>query len=283
MPHPQGRIPDPVARLAVRSRYRTLGSAGGDHLIGAGVLDKSGDVVDAANHTSPFWSCVVVLRGRASYRDSLGIARELGPGSLLHRFTDRRHDMRIDPGSRYREVFLVPGRAVLDVLLALELVDPLQPVVRVSPDQPWLAWADRLIDQLPDADEAELAPLALDMGSRIGALLAAGGQERDPAQGFRAVACRELLRDITAREPLAAVAGRLGLGAQAFARRFRAVVGQSPGQYRIRRRIDRARDLLASGGRTVAEVAALLGYPSPFAFSRQFTAVAGSPPSLWRH
>jgi AraC-like DNA-binding protein len=282
MPLPQGRIPDPVAGLAVRSRYRILNGANGDMLIGAGVLDKSGVVVDTADHTSPFWSCVVVLRGHGSYRDSLGISRELGPGSLLHRFTDRRHDLRIDPASRYREVFLVPGQAVLDSLLSLELVDPTQPVVRVAPDRPWLSWADRLIDRLPDADEAELAPLALDMGAHLAALLAAGGQRHDPGQGFRSRACRELLRDITAREPLAAVAQRLGLEQQAFGRRFRALVGQSPGQYRIRRRIDRARDLLASGGHTVAEVAAILGYPSPFAFSRQFTAVSGSPPSLWR-
>lgn len=62
---------------------------------------------------------------------------------------------------------------------------------------------------------------------------------------------------------------------------FRARFGVSPGRYRIERRLALAASLLRHDGRGVAEVAAILGYPSPFAFSAQFRARFGKPPSRW--
>ena len=54
------------------------------------------------------------------------------------------------------------------------------------------------------------------------------------------------------------------------------------GAYARRRRDERAEELLAGGGATVAEVAARLGYPSAAAFSQAFRASHGMSPSDWR-
>jgi AraC-like DNA-binding protein len=98
-----------------------------------------------------------------------------------------------------------------------------------------------------------------------------------PGERFRAEAVRLLAADLSPAAGLGPVARRLGLSPAHFRRRFREVLGESPVAFRIRLRLERAAELL--GSRSVKEVAAELGYPDPFALSRQFRARFGVPPS----
>jgi AraC-like DNA-binding protein len=67
-----------------------------------------------------------------------------------------------------------------------------------------------------------------------------------------------------------------------FRKRFLERAGTSPGDYRIRRRIERAMALLTKEKLLVKEVAAQLGYPDEYAFSAQFKKVAGVSPTIFR-
>ncbi|GAA3390565.1 AraC family transcriptional regulator [Cryptosporangium minutisporangium] len=67
-----------------------------------------------------------------------------------------------------------------------------------------------------------------------------------------------------------------------FAERFRLVVGESPGRYVLRIRMERAKQLLRRDGWSVARTAVALGYGSEAAFSRAFRRFVGVPPSAWR-
>ncbi|MBM6675782.1 helix-turn-helix transcriptional regulator [Olsenella uli] len=63
---------------------------------------------------------------------------------------------------------------------------------------------------------------------------------------------------------------------------FKRETGQSVGAYARRLRLERACRLLVAGDLTVAEVADLLGYPSPSAFCHAFSDFTGKPPRVWR-
>lgn len=63
---------------------------------------------------------------------------------------------------------------------------------------------------------------------------------------------------------------------------FKRMTGQSVGAYARRLRLERACRLLEDESLTVAEVAALLGYPSPSAFCHAFASAMGIPPQRWR-
>lgn len=63
---------------------------------------------------------------------------------------------------------------------------------------------------------------------------------------------------------------------------FRHETGQSLGAYARGLRLERARALLGDESLTVAEVAALLGYPSPSAFCHAFASATGVSPRRWR-
>lgn len=67
-----------------------------------------------------------------------------------------------------------------------------------------------------------------------------------------------------------------------FARAFRASVGAAPGSFQRSARMKRAQRLLVETQLPVIEVAALVGYETPQAFSRVFRRMVGVTPTYWR-
>lgn len=78
------------------------------------------------------------------------------------------------------------------------------------------------------------------------------------------------------------LAAAAGFSRYHFAREFRAAFGETPGGYLSRRRVERAKDLLASANLTVTEICVLVGFTSLSSFSRRFTELVGATPSEFR-
>ena len=78
------------------------------------------------------------------------------------------------------------------------------------------------------------------------------------------------------------LAADAGFSTSHFSARFHAVTGFSVTEYVKRLRMARARELLLTTDRSIADIAAEVGYPDQFYFSRQFRAVAGSSPRHFR-
>jgi len=84
-------------------------------------------------------------------------------------------------------------------------------------------------------------------------------------------------------EPLdvPAIASSVHLSAAHFSRRFRAVYGETPYQYLMTRRIERACALLR-GGASVTDACMAVGCTSLGSFSSRFTEIMGITPSAYR-
>jgi AraC-like DNA-binding protein len=84
-------------------------------------------------------------------------------------------------------------------------------------------------------------------------------------------------------EPLdvPAIAASVHLSAAHFSRRFRAVYGESPYQYLMTRRIERACAMLR-GSATVTEACMTVGFTSLGSFSSRFSEIVGATPSAYR-
>jgi AraC-like DNA-binding protein len=67
-----------------------------------------------------------------------------------------------------------------------------------------------------------------------------------------------------------------------FHRLFRSTFGETPHDFLTRRRMDRARHLLASGQMTVTEVCLEIGYSSLGSFSAKFQSLVGVPPTQYQ-
>jgi AraC-like DNA-binding protein len=92
------------------------------------------------------------------------------------------------------------------------------------------------------------------------------------------------LMDARFAEPLDldAMARAAGFSRYHFAREFRAAFGETPGGYLSRRRVERAKDLLASANLTVTEICMVVGFSSLGSFSSRFTELVGCSPSVYR-
>ena len=78
------------------------------------------------------------------------------------------------------------------------------------------------------------------------------------------------------------IAGQASFSTYHFIRLFRAAFDQTPHQYLIKRRIERAKGLLAAGDLSVTEVCFAVGFQSLGSFSALFHRCAGYPPTAYR-
>jgi len=98
----------------------------------------------------------------------------------------------------------------------------------------------------------------------------------------RLAQARDVLSDNTGvDQTIDRIARQLGLSPFHFIRRFEAVFGETPHQFRIRRRIERAKSLLTSG-HSVTDACLEVGFSSLGTFSTLFTRRVGETPSAYR-
>lgn len=95
------------------------------------------------------------------------------------------------------------------------------------------------------------------------------------------------VRDLIDRayaEPLdiSALARSASVSTAYFSRSFKAAFGETPHQYLMSRRMERAKALLRSGDRAVTEVCLAVGFTSLGSFSTQFRRFVGDSPSAYR-
>ncbi len=81
---------------------------------------------------------------------------------------------------------------------------------------------------------------------------------------------------------LATLAQQVGMSRSAFAARFNQLVGQTPMQYLMFWRMQRARELLAATRLSIAAIAERVGYQSEAAFNKAFTKAVGTGPGAYR-
>jgi AraC-like DNA-binding protein len=81
---------------------------------------------------------------------------------------------------------------------------------------------------------------------------------------------------------LADVAASAGLTRMHFAAQFRAATGLRPHEYLLRRRIERAQEMLVRTGMSLVDVALSVGFQTQSHFTSVFKRYAGQPPRAWR-
>lgn len=268
----------PQARSRSRHVYRVLGSGGQAGLVGVGIAEKTpGNDGRAIRHVH--WSAVQCLSGAARFRGPDGREQAIGPGMLFQRFPRLAHSLDIAADPPWREAWVALGPPSAEALVAFGISDPARPVLQGPDPAATERRVGELAAELAGADAAALPALAARVFALAVDLLSADRRE-DAADPRVAAACRALGDD--PRRDLHELAASLGLSYERFRKAFRAGTGQSPGGYRIQRRIERARSLLLEPGMTVQRAALELGYPDAFTFSAQFRRVVGTSPRAWQ-
>lgn len=131
-----------------------------------------------------------------------------------------------------------------------------------------------------------LAPLTVPQLASLDAALAALGFERidSPEQSLVERAKRAVIHHVRdeaeCRLKLSAcIEEQVGVAFDTISRIFSQLEGRTIEKYHIAQKVERVKELLAYGGRTLEEIADITGYSSASHLSRQFKAVTGLTPT----
>lgn len=175
------------------------------------------------------------------------------------------------------------GSGLLDALpqvlpLSAAIGDPLHDVVALlsrelsSPEPGQPTMLDRLLDIL--------LVLAIRTSFRLRAT--APAWYRASVDPRLSAALQAMHEDAAHPWSIPELAALSGLSRAAFARTFRDVLGQTPMRYLTDWRMALARDHLRNDELSLAKIADIVGYGSPYSFATAFTRHHGAPPGAWR-
>jgi AraC-like DNA-binding protein len=231
-------------------------------------------------HRHDTYALGLTLHGVQTFRYR-GAERFSNPGNVIVLHPDEVHDgaAGTEDGLIYRMIYLPPELigAVDGHRTALPFVaDP------VASD---MGLRSALADILCDL-EHEPGDLILDdavMRVESGLRRQSGARVRavQPAARAAVLRARDMLEDCCNEDIRSEVLeAATGLDRYELARQFRRVLGTSPHRYLIMRRLDRAKYLMATGGR-LADVAADAGFADQAHFTRHFRKAFGMTPGRW--
>lgn len=225
-----------------------------------------------------------LLKGTGRYSDERHDETPLTPGSFLLRRPGHRHVIERLAGESWLEFALVLPKGLYLQLVDLGVLSTTQLLYHL----PLTVQVRHQLQELFDNADG----LTIDQSGKflhdIHGLLLAGTADKPAGEPVPHVP--ESIRnamDILAKDPsvsmtMPSVAQEIGMGYHAFRKAFTKHVGHSPKEYRIRRVIEKAQDLLMEPDYRICDIAFDLGYPDQHTFSKQFKRVTGQSPSAFR-
>jgi AraC-like DNA-binding protein len=180
-----------------------------------------------------------------------------------------RHEHDFEPSRDCCMLVLNVAAAALPDTLPVSIVTPIDPFL----------W--RLFTQLGAEVEADAR-----RANDVARLALTGLQLVRPAPAAPARHADKRILAVTngsGETSVAEMARSAGLGQSQFHALFRATIGQSPKQFRLRKLLDRAVDRLVTTSDPVSEIAYGLGYQNVTSFNRLFRQRFGVTPSEFRN
>ncbi len=263
--------------------YRTFSSAGRTSRWGYGHVAKTESRYSYVDRVSRDLIVVYVNRGTGTFSDGNGERRRVAAGDALVHWPDTSCSLIVDTDGMWLERWITTDPSFASAMADLGVIRPDRTVLRVGLNRMILDGFDRLgrhLREMHDSDVDRLCVQAHDLLVEMNRLTRGRGVD-DGEVALVQQACRRLADSIADADSLPNLAADLGIGYERFRKVFRRHVGIAPGEYRIRRRIDRARELIIQN-RSSKEIAGILGYADQFVFSKQFKRLVGESPEAFR-
>lgn len=239
---------------------------------------ESGRVLDE-------YQLVYISHGGGFFESKESGPQAIAAGTLFMIFPGVWHRYRPDPASGWVEHWIELQGEVMQRFRRARLIDPQKPCVVAQPHSEIHSLFEQchyLAQATPPAYSSLLAVTGLQIVARALSLSEASNRHEnrtdEAVRKAQAVLAEAAMRSVS----LEALAAELGLSYSSFRRLFKAQTGHSPKQYHLRLRLGRVKELLRGSDKTIAEIADLLGFDSPYHLSSQFKRFTSLSPKNWR-
>lgn len=228
---------------------------------------------------------ILMVEGRGYYQDARGTKLSLEPGDLVVVFPELPHAYGPEKDGGWLQLYFVVSGPQFDLWHARNLLSEERPVLKLGSAA---YWKQRLSDSVKGESLHTASGSLRAMGRFIQVIteiLAADNEGRvRPGRDDWLEKSLHLLGDRSSGgwPSPQEVARQIGLNYENFRKRFARVMGESPGHYQKRRRLEWASAAIYQGEQSLKQIADELGFCDVFHFSKAFKQEVGLTPSDYR-
>lgn len=281
---------------------------GKTNYIGAGFMNKSGWELDFDDGCYARYVLVYLLNGSGTFTDHTGNQIRLKAGDVFRRDTIYPHKLEIDPDSNWQELYITFTRPlgaqndnvvtnedsapkhpkddrILDTLEMLGLLPEDVFVKSVGLHLNIVEMVYKFLPKLSICDTTDkLYKFQTELLQVVVRIWFSKSQDTQTSRESLVVdqMKQKLEKSLHERTPVKELIADLGASYSNLRRTFSEHTKISPGDYRIKLRVDYACELLITTDLSIGEIAEKLGYHDQFIFSRQFKKLTHTSPLKYR-
>ncbi len=228
---------------------------------------------------------VFISKGKGIFESALTEPSLIKAGTCFFLFPGVWHRYKPDADSGWEEYWIGFKGSYPDELMNKGFFDPKMPVMSAGLHEDLLTLIFKILDHVRSAPlgyHHVIPGITLEILGLVYAL----SQHKNPdgdLDGQAIARAKFILREnLEGPLDMEALVRELAMGYSKFRKLFKQATGQSPNQYHINLRLDKAKELLSTTNLNVTEVAYQLGFDSVFYFSRLFKKKNGVSPKSYR-
>lgn len=228
---------------------------------------------------------VFISKGKGRYGSALTNPGDVAAGACFLLFPDVWHRYKPDQRSGWEEYWVGFNGFYAKQLMENGFFDKEHPVINIGLNKDILMLFRELIEtvkaSLPGYPQ-QIAGIALRILGLVSDISHHQGYGGDPVGKLIAKAKFIIQESFENTLDMEKLAKELPMGYSSFRKAFKQITGESPNQYHLNLRLNRAKDLLNTTLLNINEVADQTGFESVFYFSKLFKKKNGVSPKYYR-
>jgi AraC-like DNA-binding protein len=229
---------------------------------------------------------VFISKGKGVYGSALTEPTDIVAGNCFFLYPEVRHRYKPDPKSGWEEYWVGFNGFYAKQLMQSGFFNSDAPIIDVGLNKDMLVLLRELIETVQASLSGypqQIAGITLRVLGLVNDITHYHGYSNDPVGKLIAKAKFIIQESFENTLDMEKLARDLPMGYSSFRKAFKLITGESPNQYHLNLRLNRAKDLLATTLLNINEIADHTGFESVFYFSKLFKKKNGVSPKAFRN
>lgn len=226
-----------------------------------------------------------IARGKGVFGSKENPSSDVEEGTCFFLFPQVWHRYRPDIKRGWEEYWVGFNGYYAQQLMSEGFFNKESPFIHIRLNKDILILFRRLLDAVKESLTGypqQLAGITLQLLGLIHTVALHKSFDNDPVGRLISKAQFLLHESLEGNLDMEELARQLPMGYSSFRKAFKRITGESPNQYHLNVKLNRAKDLLASTALNINEVATQTGFDSVFYFSKLFKLKNGVSPNAFR-